>query len=514
MSGLMTLVVLISQPQGALIWNRADTGGVYNAVPMTDIDHDGVPDVAATFYYGYIPEPPWNLVCHSGADGHEIWISRDCQGTWGTKGLAVCADVTGDSVPDIILGTPGGVAPGSSVFLKNGMDGSTHWTWCTYTQGPNWGWVYAVHEFRDLTGDGFPEVLAAAGGNSNDRSGTAFCFNGHTGDTLWTFRVPADGAQCIAAIPDITGDSVPDVAVGAGGNGLDNHVYALNGRTGQSAWDYDLAGSVWSVARIHDLTGDGIDDVIAGGWNYNVAAISGATGARIWDVGLGSGRIVMEVVPIRDVNRDSLDDVVVGSWSTMVSVLSGRDGSVIWSEPVGGDCWSVDTLPDVTGDGIPEVVVGALNGKTAEVFDGANHQALWASSFQERIYDVSIAPDLDQDGKPEVIVCLQDQGNQVEHIFAYKGQGPNAVSEQRRIEPVWGIRQAGTALELSGPMHGRCRVRLVSASGRVIRELFSGTLTGDRVFIPLNSADQPAGCAFAVLTAADGRYSAKVITTR
>jgi outer membrane protein assembly factor BamB len=507
----LIIILLVSQPQGALLWNRADTGGVYNSVTAGDIDLDGIPDVVATFYYGYVPDPPWNLVCHSGADGHEIWISRDCQGTWGTKALAACPDATGDSIPDIILGTPGGVAPGSSVFLKNGRDGSTHWTWCTYTQGPNWGWVYAVRPFADLNHDGFPEIIAAAGGNSNDRSGTAFCFNGHTGDTVWTFRVPADGGQCISAIPDITGDSVPEVAVGAGGNGLDNHVYCLNGATGARIWDYDLGGSVWSVNSIPDLTGDGIDDIVAGGWNYNVAAINAVNGARIWDVSLGSGRIVMEVVPIQDVNGDSLDDVVVGSWSNMVTVLSGRDGSVAWSEPVGGDCWNVDTLPDVTGDGIPEVVVGALNGKKAEVFDGVGHQPLWASTFQERIYDVSTVADLNQDGKPEVIVGLQDQGNQTEHIFAYKGQGPDMVAEQRRVEPGWHICQTGAGLEVAGPAVERCRVLLVSLNGRVERTLYSGTLSTGRLRLPLNVSGLPAGCAFAVLMTPGCRFATKVI---
>jgi outer membrane protein assembly factor BamB len=509
------LALLVVQPQGELIWSRPDTvGGIYNSVALDDLNHDGHPEIVAVPYYGSYPEPPVTMFCHSGINGSELWTQGDCQGTWGSKGLAIVADVNDDSVRDIVLGTPGGVAPGSSVFLKSGADGTTIWTWCTYTQGPNWGWVYAVRGFRDLTGDGRPEVLAAVGGNSNNRSGTAICFDGQTGETLWTWRVPSDGAQCIAEFVDITGDSVPEVAVGAGGNGLDNHVYLLDGRTGTERWNYDMGNSVWTVARMRDVNNSGVDDVVAGSWDYNVACLEGATGARIWDVPLGGSYVVTDVVPVRDVNADSVDDVVVGSWASSVFVLSGRDGSVIWSEPVGADCWSVDTLSDVSGDGVPEVVVGALNGKTVKVFDGAQHQALWSCSFQERIYDVAGVPDLDGDGGADVMVGLQDHGDEQHHIFAYKGLPSAAVAQPALRVGRWQIVRSGQALAVAGPRDEWFRLALFSLSGRELGTIFEGRLGRERRTFDLPAGRMAAGFIVAVLQSATGSASAKLLNLK
>jgi outer membrane protein assembly factor BamB len=506
--------LLVCQPQGELIWSRPDTGGgIYSSVATRDINGDGHPEVLAVPYYGSYPEPTITMYCHSGLDGAELWTQGDCQGTWGTKGLASVRDVTGDTVRDVLLGTPGGVAPGSSVFLKSGSDGRTIWTWCTYTQGPNWGWVYAVREFHDLTGDGRPEVIAAAGGNSNDRSGTAFCFNGATGETLWTFRVPDDGGQCIAAFVDLNQDTVPEVVVGAGGNGTDNHFYVLDGRTGARLWDYDMGGSVWTVARIRDVNGSGTDDVIAGSWDDNVACVEGATGQRIWDVA-PSTYVVMDVVPIRDLNADSIDDVVAGSWASSVYVLSGRDGSTIWSEPVGQDCWSVDTLTDVTGDRVPEVIVGALNGRTVKVFNGATHEALWSSSFQERIYDVTGAPDLDGDRVADVLVGLQDHGDEAHHLFAFKGRPGAGVYENPRASGAWQLTRRGPALNVQGPGDRDFRLAVYSADGRRSGRVFRGRIDMGRAAVALSELDLAAGCSFVRLSAGAEQAVLKLVEPR
>jgi outer membrane protein assembly factor BamB len=510
---LLFVILLVTQPQGEVIWSRPDSGGVYHAVATQDINGDLHPDVLAAIYYTPNVPPPARLYCQSGLNGTTIWAQNDCLGVWGNQSLGTTRDVNGDSVRDVIMGTPGGIAPGCSVFLKSGLDGSTLWTWDMNTQGPNYGWVYGVSDFVDLNHDGYPEVLAAVGGNGDDRSGTVLCFNGHTGDTTWTYRVPADGAQTIAQVADINSDTVPEVAVGAGGNGLDNHVYLLDGRTGRQLWSYDMGNSVWTVARIRDVNNSGTDDVIAGSWNYNVACIEGSTGARIWDVPLGGTHVVMKVVPIRDVNRDSVDDVVVGSWSDSVYVLSGRDGSVIWSQPVGTDCWNVDTLSDVTGDGIPEVIAGALNGKVVKVFDGVTHQTLWQYSFNERIYDVSGAPDLDGDGQPDVLVSLQDQGNQTDHLFAFKGLPASAI-EQRPARPCpWSVRARPQGLEISGPVGRSFRVSLVNSAGRCLVRRYEGRLTSSPMLLGLDQT-LPSGCVFAVLTSPGAEVSVKVVTVR
>jgi outer membrane protein assembly factor BamB len=131
--------------------------------------------------------------------------------------------------------------------------------------------------------------------------------------------------------------------------------------------------------------------------------------------------VVYELRRIRDINGDGIDDIVVGSWSTLVSVLSGQNGNALWSQTVGGDCWNVDTLLDITGDGIPEVVAGAVNGRNVKVMNGVNGDVIWQYNFVDRVYDVTGAPDLDGDGYPDVLVSLQDQNSQPYQLYAFKG---------------------------------------------------------------------------------------------
>lgn len=417
---LMSIVVGISIPgvlgEPILLWDFDTSGGVYSAIPVEDVDGDLVPDVVAAIYYSD-PEP--NLYCVSGREGTLIWSSSDCQGTWGNQGLAAIDDVTGDEIDDVILGTPGGIAPGSSVFLKDGASGATVWTWCTYTQGPNWGWLHEVAPYPDLDGDEMPEVAAAAGGSSSDRSGTVFLFDGDTGDTIWTWRVPLDGAWSLAVIGDIDDDDIDDIIVGAGGNDLDNRVWALSGPSGQPVWQRDLEGSVSDVAVLEDITGDAIEEVVAGGWSDYVACLDGTNGLVLWTRTIGT--IIMELSIIRDVTGNGIDDVIVGSWSSSVYCLEGGTGEIVWSVWVGSDNWSVDALADVDGDGVDDVAVGSLNGYRAVCLSGADGAELWSYATTERVYDVSAAPDLNGDHLPDVLVGLQDHSYAPRHLLAFDG---------------------------------------------------------------------------------------------
>lgn len=420
------LSILFMQPQGEIIWSAQGTGGIYCAVPTYDYNNDRHPDVVAAAYYGAYPSPPVRLFLRSGINGDIIWTRSDCQGVWGTRGLKTINDISGDSIPDIIMGTPGGVYPGRTVFAINGVTSATIWSYSYY---PNAGWVYSVSPFVDLNNDGYPEVLAGVGGTSNDRRGVAECFSGHTGASLWSFR-PNDAVMCLAPHIDLNNDTVPEVLVASGGNGLDNRIICLNGRTGTIMWSYLTANSVEFVAPIGDVNNNGFQDVVGGGWAYTVYCVEGSNGSLIWQNNLGSGRVVYELRKIRDINNDGVDDVVVGSWSSLVTVLSGQNGTVLWSQTVGSDCWNIDTLRDVTNDGIPEVVAGAVNGRNIKVINGANGNVLWQYNFIDRVYDVTASPDLNGDRIPDVLVGLQDQNNQPYQLYAFKGLPSNvAVNE-------------------------------------------------------------------------------------
>jgi outer membrane protein assembly factor BamB len=425
------LALLVSAAASArgevrLLWSYTDCNGVYASADLGDVNADGVPDVVCGKYYSDAGD---ELFALSGANGVKLWAANDCLGIWGTHGLDTVEDINGDGIREVIMGTPGGVSEGRSFYLKSGKDGATIFTYSTYS-GPNAGWVHSVAGTGDVNKNGKKDLLAAAGGNDTVKSGTVFCFDGgSTTDAvsiIWTFRPPRDGAQCVTPIADVTGDGIPDAVAGAGGNGLDNKVYGLNGTNGAQLWQYDTGGSVNDVVVLGDLNADGYDDVAAGSWAGTVVGLSGKDGARLWTYTIGV--YVMDLERLPDVNGDGCDDVVVGSWSSDLLCLSGKDGAPIWTKPVAADVWSVDVLEDVDGDKLWEAVAGSLGGGSGVAKCYSNKGAeLWTQGFSERIYDVERVGDMTDDGVSEICVCLQDKGHEAAHVWLFDLVGDTGI---------------------------------------------------------------------------------------
>jgi outer membrane protein assembly factor BamB len=472
-----------------LLWSYTDCNGIYASADLGDINNDGAPDVVCSKYYS---DDGDELFALSGKDGKKLWAANDCLGIWGTHGLDTVEDLNGDGIREVIMGTPGGVSEGRSFYLKSGKDGTTIFTYSTYS-GPNAGWVYGVAGTGDVNKNGKKDLLAAAGGQSSNPSGTVFCFDGGSTsdavDIIWTFRPPRDGAQCVTSIGDVTGDGIPEAVAGAGGNGYDNKVYGLNGTNGAEIWQYDTGNSVSDVVNLGDVNGDGYDDVAATSWANIVVGLSGKDGAHLWTNNIGYVGMDLERLP--DVNGDKCDDVVAGSWSSSLICVSGKDGNTIWSKPVAADVWSVDVLEDVDGDKLWEAVGGSLGSGSgvAKCYSNTGVE-LWTRTFSERIYDVERVGDVTGDGVSELCVCLQDHSHETAHVWLFDVKGDTGIEErqpspapapptgyafalgQARPNPCRGEVRISFAL----PRPGGATLALYDISGRKVRTLLAANL--------------------------------------
>ena len=204
----------------------------------------------------------------------------------------------------------------------------------------------------------------------------------------------------------------------------------------------DAAG--WAIATGGDYDGDGIADIAVGApcsfsgslsKSGRVFVYSGADGRRIATI-RGTQplqRLGAAVAFVGDVDGDGKDDLAVGSFAWDETVAGGNvvtgAGKVEMFSSSGRQLFAVAgtvasenfgeslvALPDVTGDGIADLLVGAGNARIAgerrgraSLLSGADGSIVDVSEGDNRFDGwgsvLGVAPDLTRDGFPEVIVA-------------------------------------------------------------------------------------------------------------
>jgi hypothetical protein len=384
------------------------------------------------------------------------------------QSVAGIGDVTGDGIPDIAVGAPGanpeGVTGAGSIFVLSGADLSVHCRASEPILNANDRLGTSVAGIADLTGDGRPDILAGAPLDDTPilgDAGSVMLFEGSTCIFVRKMFEPASVAlgdntgASTAALGDITGDGRPEILAGQPSDdegGINRgSVLVFNGATGAFIRKLLDPGGVTgdalggAVAGVGDLNGDGVPDVAAGvplddtaqGQDAgSVIVFSGANGSFLRQLtdpggsaleGLGSA-----VTGIADLSGDGVPEVIVGvaqdttpqgSRAGSLVIFNGATGAVLrrLSDPGGqaGDQLggAVAALPDVTGDGRPDVLAGARFGDSPlgqdagsiTIFNGATGAVLHKMADPAGLSNdqlgasVASAGDLNGDGFPEFL---------------------------------------------------------------------------------------------------------------
>lgn len=314
--------------------------------------------------------------------------------------------------------------------------------------GSNYRFIKVAAAIGDINLDGTPEIVAGdeccyvfSWNPTGDyrKTGTAessFLWRNLTGSASTTIY----GTTTALGDLDNDPDQIPDVILGS------NHTTAVFGFEGDTWGDYmtspvyldgfpKAAGArVQTSPAIGDIDGDGKNDYALGsddGCAYLGLSSDGSL------KGYQTGGPIKSSPALFDLDDDGKLDVIIGSDSGRLFAFNwlgqAPEG---WEQGIklsSGPNYAIESAPivgDVTGDGVPEVVVGCNDGYIYAVYkDGMSHTEsgeptgplAWVrccippAKLTAQVLTAPVIDDLDGDGKVEVLAG-SDEGVYVFHF--------------------------------------------------------------------------------------------------
>ena len=280
-------------------------------------------------------------------------------------------------------------------YVYSGAGAALLFTVSGQAAGENLGW--SVAGAGDVDGDGTGDFIA---GGPSQASGVVRVYSGATGAQLLALTGPGNGlgfGMVVAGIGDTDGDGRADLLIGAedaaGGSG---QVFVVSGMDGATIRSHtDTAGTKYGygVGALGDVSGDGVPDYAVGGGlgvGGYVEARSGADGSLLYTVPAQASSVELGFVwidAVGDVNGDGRPDFFAADINDSSNrgrgyLVSGVDGAVIrtFDGSAAGEFFGIarNGGNDADGDGIPDLFIagyhngeGATNGGKAYVYSGA-----------------------------------------------------------------------------------------------------------------------------------------------
>lgn len=291
-----------------------------------DFNHDGVPDVAAGPFYYLGPDFK---------TGRQIYspVSFNPTSEWPIPAMVnIAYDFTGDGWPDI-LQMSGNAGNGTGTLYVNPRGASRHWA--KYVVLLPVGNEETL--FKDIDGDGRPDVIHAGFNTLRYSTFDPSKWDPNNPKAMWTtVTVSEPGPWGVnighgLGVADINGDGRMDFlnAYGwweqpaKGTTGTWKHHPTPFGR-----WGASQGGAGGAELCGYDVNGDGLVDVVGPQEGHGF-------GLAWWEQKRdGAGTISFVEHPIMD------------------NFMTRNAGNVIFTEPHASTC------ADMTGDGIPDLIVG------------------------------------------------------------------------------------------------------------------------------------------------------------
>jgi hypothetical protein len=264
------------------------------------------------------------------------------------------------------------------------------------------------------------------------------------GATLLFSMTGADNANCIRAIPDVTGDGLDEIVVGIEESGQDN-IFCLDGAsvgTASVVWGFQPYGGLsggyvygdQSLVPASDVDGNGYDNLLVAtaGGGRTAYSLDTFDGAVRWQFDTyvannpSSGGWVYSLAEMSDVTGDGVPEVAFGvgfepdsAFMVDGSAVGAVQAAQVWRYPAGDNINSVRNIGDVNGDGGADVVVSSWENAVI-VLDGENGEQIWKTTVGTTnggdVWTARGIPDVNGDGVNDVIAGSFDL-----HAYAMSG---------------------------------------------------------------------------------------------
>lgn len=196
---------------------------------------------------------------------------------------------------------------------------------------------------------------------------------------------------------------------------------------GEIIWSAPGIENVECVQSIPDLNEDGVPEAVMESYDAGASGDphvafhgnSDGDGVVIWSTGAGTGGgwgdLCLNLAG--DLDEDGYPEILRGTaWSGQsVEVRGSEDGEILWDFDTavhdgGGWVYTVAPMPDISGDGKPEVLAGAgtagepgTGSRRIYCFDGSNGDIRFMFLGMEAFYCVAAIEDVNGDDVPDVI---------------------------------------------------------------------------------------------------------------
>ncbi len=226
--------------------------------------------------------------------------------------------------------------------------------------------------------------------------------------TLSWENVGTGGFTTSPAIADLDGDGQAEVIIG----GSDQRVIAVTGAQGDTLPGFPvlLTGAIYSNPATWDVDLDGLPEILVGTTEGLLYAIKGnGTMAPGYPIVLSGDLRAGPAIADIDRAHPGLE-LAIGSSDGKLWVLD-RTGAIRpgWPQQARSGIYAVPALHDFDGDGGAEVVVGSLDSTLYGFHGDGTPMAGWPITLPNRIESSAAIGDVDHDGAADIIVGCNDQ---------------------------------------------------------------------------------------------------------